>query len=122
MSAMSPILRDLGGGQVAFRCPGCKSTHSVMTGEGPGPRWGYNGNPDAPTFTPSILVRAGHFVPGQEGKRCWCDYIREHPEEAEEGFRGEQCHSFVTDGKIQFLDDCSHDLKGQTVALSAWDG
>jgi hypothetical protein len=30
------------------------------------------------------------------------------------------CHSFVTDGKIQFLSDCTHALAGQTVALPDW--
>lgn len=27
------------------------------------------------------------------------------------------CHSYITDGRIQFLGDCWHDLKGQTVDL-----
>ena len=27
------------------------------------------------------------------------------------------CHSFVTDGRIQFLGDCTHSLAGQTVDL-----
>lgn len=27
------------------------------------------------------------------------------------------CHSFVTAGRIQFLDDCTHGLAGQTVDL-----
>ena len=27
------------------------------------------------------------------------------------------CHSFVTDGRIQFLADCTHPLAGQTVDL-----
>ena len=27
------------------------------------------------------------------------------------------CHSFITDGRIQFLGDCTHELKGQTVEL-----
>lgn len=27
------------------------------------------------------------------------------------------CHSFVTDGNIQFLSDCTHSLAGQTVPL-----
>lgn len=31
------------------------------------------------------------------------------------------CHSFVTDGKIQFLNDCFHSLKGQTVDLPDWE-
>jgi len=28
------------------------------------------------------------------------------------------CHSFITDGKIQFLSDCTHHLAGQTVDLN----
>lgn len=28
-----------------------------------------------------------------------------------------RCHSFVTDGKIQFLPDCGHALAGQTLEL-----
>lgn len=68
------------------------------------------GSRDAPTFTPSILVQTGHFVQ-PEGKHCdrsgdpeWpCDCVC--------------CHSFVTDGRIQFLSDCTHALAGQTVDL-----
>ena len=30
------------------------------------------------------------------------------------------CHSFVTDGRIQFLADCTHALAGQTVDLPEW--
>ncbi len=31
-----------------------------------------------------------------------------------------RCHTFITDGRIQFLGDCSHKLAGQTVDLPAW--
>ncbi len=31
------------------------------------------------------------------------------------------CHSFVTDGKIQFLGDSTHKLAGQTVEIPDWD-
>jgi hypothetical protein len=30
------------------------------------------------------------------------------------------CHSFVRDGQIQFLGDCTHALKGQTVERPEW--
>ena len=30
------------------------------------------------------------------------------------------CHTFVTDGRIQFLGDCTHALAGQTVDLPDW--
>jgi hypothetical protein len=31
------------------------------------------------------------------------------------------CHSFVRDGNIQFLSDCTHKLAGQTVEIPDWD-
>ena len=55
-----------------------------------GAKWTWNGDKVKPTFSPSIVV--------QGTKRC---------------------HSFVTDGLIQFLSDCSHELAGKTVPLPA---
>lgn len=31
------------------------------------------------------------------------------------------CHSFVTDGKIRFLNDCTHDKAGQILDLPEWE-
>lgn len=121
MSALSSKLRSAEGGRLLFRCPGCKETHQVSVGEGSGPRWGYNGNPDAPTFTPSILVRSGHYMPGHENGPCWCTYAKENPEE-DARFKCSICHSFVTDGRIQFLNDCTHALAGQTVDIPDFEG
>lgn len=115
---LSPIIRSAEGGRLLFRCPGCQETHQVSVGAGPGPRWGYNDNPDAPTFTPSVLVRSGHYVPGHTGE-CWCTWETEDGEKP--GFGCHVCHSFVTDGRIQFLGDCTHALAGQTVDLPAFD-
>lgn len=100
MAAISKILRLVEGGGLMFWCPGCDGAHLVQVGEGPGPRWGYNGNPDAPTFTPSVFVNA----PGP--------YHTDH---------APVCHSFVADGYIQFLGDSTHALAGQTVAIPEWD-
>lgn len=54
-------------------------------------RWTFNGDFEKPTFSPSMLVNKN------EPRR--------------------RCHSFVTDGKIQFLSDCFHELVGQTFEL-----
>lgn len=115
---LSSKLRAVEGGGLMFRCPGCEEPHMVTVGEGAGPRWGYNGNPDAPTFSPSVLVRSGHYVPGHTGE-CWCTWETEDGEKS--GFGCYVCHSFVTDGRIQFLGDCSHALAGQTVDLPDFD-
>jgi len=76
-----------------FFCPGCNCDHGVWTSKKNklGAIWSFNGNMDKPTFSPSLLISS----PG----RNYC------------------CHSFVTDGKIQFLSDCTHKLAGQTVEL-----
>lgn len=107
-------------GRVTFFCPGCKTTHTIPYGEGLGPRWDWNGSATHPTLTPSILVRSGHHSDRhQEGNACWCTYNAAHPDE-EDTFECARCHSFVTNGSIQFLDDCSHALAGSTVPLPAY--
>ncbi len=83
-----------------FFCPGCQEHHSfdVALDKIQTPRfWGFNGNLEKPTFTPSLNVNP------HDPKR--------------------HCHSFVQNGNIQFLSDCWHDLKGQTVPLPPhqWD-
>lgn len=102
-----------------FECPGCKGSHKVNVGSpnSLGARWSYNGDPNKPTFSPSLLIRGGHYL--EPGKRCWCDYNREQEAKGEKPapFGCFVCHSFVVDGKIQFLSDCTHELAGQTVEL-----
>lgn len=85
---------DTGTVAVWFWCPGCQEAHMVQVGGiHEGPKWEWNGSLELPTFAPSILVRYGD-QPGDK-----------------------RCHSFVRDGRIQFLQDCSHALAGQTVDL-----
>jgi len=103
---------------VAFHCPGCEEGH-MLNIAGDHPVWGWNGSLEAPTFTPSILVRSGHYAKSEPGP-CWCTYNAEHPDNPS-GFKCHVCHSFVTDGKIQFLSDSTHKLAGQTVDLLDWD-
>ncbi len=103
MAAISKKLRSAVGGAFLFWCPGCRGAHMVGVGEGPGPRWGYNGNLDAPTFTPSVLVTYNGSDAGVDGAPPAI------------------CHSFITDGRIQFLADSTHELAGQTVDLPDFD-
>jgi hypothetical protein len=90
--------------------------HHVRVRPAPSPSWDWNGSYDAPTFAPSILVRSGHYLPEHNVPECWCTFNAKHPEEPPD-FVCSVCHSFVTDGKIQFLSDCTHSLAGQTVPL-----
>lgn len=115
MAALGTKLRTVEGGKLAFWCPGCDQAHTISVG---GNRWTWNGDAEKPTFKPSVLVRSGHFVPGYErgGEGCWCTYNAEHPDEPAP-FKCQCCHSFVTDGQIQFLGDCSHAMASKTVPL-----
>lgn len=96
MGRLSHILRGVEGGRFMFWCPGCNDPHMI------GPSWGYNGNPDSPTFTPSILVTYNGLDAGVDGA----------PPAV--------CHSFVCDGCIQFLSDCTHVLAEHTVPIPDW--
>lgn len=72
-------------------CPGCDEPHGPRV-EGTDP-WTWNNDREKPTLTPSVLVT-------------------DHA--------GNICHSFVNDGRIQFLGDCTHALAGQTVDIPDW--
>jgi hypothetical protein len=83
-----------------------------------GGSWGFNGSGDRPTFTPSVAVSSGHHIPGHKGD-CWCTFNAARPNE-DPSFECSMCHSYVTDGRIQFLGDCTHAHAGQTVDLPDW--
>lgn len=95
---------------VGFHCPGCDERHQVTTEAHPN-CWSYNGDHDSPTLYPSILVRGVKRSYGEGGD--WNGWITT----AEGKPVRTVCHSFVTDGRIRFLDDCTHMLAGQTVDL-----
>lgn len=106
MTAFGKFLRRVEGGYMAM-CPGCKATHyiAVEVPLGNGAAWTFNGSEDAPTFSPSLLVRTGRaVVPTYEPE----------PDDPPE-----VCHSFIRDGRWEFCGDSTHSLAGQTVPLPA---
>lgn len=82
-------------GMYYFNCPACNSEHYIATAENDCgfPIWQWNKDVNNPTISPSI----------------------------QEEYHGDDkdtiCHSFIRDGKIQYLSDCTHQLAGQTVEL-----
>ena len=62
--------------------------HGTRAGAG---NWSWNGDTERPTLHPSILSRCPPI--------CEC------------------CHTFVNDGMVQFLDDCTHELRGKILDL-----
>ena len=109
MSAFGSKLRRLDGGLVYFFCPGCKTGHQVGIEPPAKLIWGFNGDGDKPTFTPSVLVRGTQRITDDERARILAGEMIDS--------RPLVCHSFVTDGRIHFLGDCTHELAGQTVDL-----
>lgn len=84
-------------GIFVFYCEGCDMEHVFYTQKDvPNrPTWAFNNSEEKPTLHPSLLIRY-HW--GEESKeRC--------------------CHSFITDGNIRYLNDCTHHLAGKTVPL-----
>ena len=71
-------------------CPGCQKSHHFTIKTFAGPCWEFDGNLEAPSFSPSIEVKRHN---------------------------GTHCHAFLKEGKWQFLNDCTHELKGQTVDM-----
>ncbi|MDR7867595.1 MAG: DUF6527 family protein [Sporomusaceae bacterium] len=103
---------------VRFWCPGCKGYHIVPIAGNY--KWDFFGDAERPTLSPSILRRSGHYAPhAKPDGHCWCTYNAEQEKKGEPPapFKCTVCHSFVRDGCIQFLNDCTHELAGQTVEL-----
>lgn len=101
MGQASPFLRRSTNG-FSHWCPGCKEMHTINT-DAPnhsGARWSFDGNVSAPTFSPSINISSPeHTFP---------DGVK---------IEAERCHYFLKSGRLEFLGDCTHALKGQTVPL-----
>lgn len=109
-------------GLVMFWCRGCSSYHGVHTqspNELTGGKWKWNGDTEKPTIEPSILVHPSERLDADppddlsaEELEKWCDQHR---------VKTPLCHSFVRDGMIQYLSDCTHSLAGQTVEMEEED-
>lgn len=120
MGQLGKYLRSQEGDILAFWCPACNVPHPVLIHDQDG--WKFNGDPDKPTFTPSVAVRGGHYAQGWQGGACWCTYNAAKLAKGEEasGFKCDVCHSNVTAGRIFFHPDSTHALAGKTVDLPPW--
>lgn len=87
---------------LVFICPGCNGSGVHMlpitgTGDIKGASWEWDGNLEAPTLSPSILTM--YTQHGKDGDKPFV------------------CHSFLKAGVFQFLEDCTHELRGKTAPL-----
>lgn len=96
---------------IHFWCPGCDHVHGIVV-DTPS-SWTWNGDLERPTFDPSVLVHPhktflNHDLEGDA--LVAPENVTTTP----------LCHSFVRDGRIEFLGDSTHALAGQTVDLPPW--
>ncbi len=101
----APYGEEQGGGWLIF-CPACKSRHAFDL-----KRWTFNGDPESPTFEPSFLIKGTEPLT-QEQIDDWQQKRKPLPTP-----KPRICHSFVRNGKIEFLGDCTHEFAGQTIEL-----
>jgi len=106
---ISRFLRSTGGGYSHW-CPGCEHMHIILTSEPQesGARWSFNGNVEKPTFTPSVLIRSGHYANG-DNMTCWCTYERRFGKPAP--FECTICHYNLDNGVLTFHGDSTHKLR-----------
>ncbi len=85
-------------------CPGCQSGHEINVDQpnSSGAKWSFNNDPRKPTFSPSINMRVN---------------MPDMGEHYQPDIGSTVCHYFIRDGRIQYLGDCTHELRGQTVDL-----
>jgi hypothetical protein len=107
--------------QYMIFCPGCKCGHGLRVGQPSGANWSFNGDMEKPTFAPSLLItgiecppydpETGDYKRGPDGE------LLLGPDGRLLGAKDTRCHSFIREGMIEFLGDCTHELRGQTVPL-----
>lgn len=105
--SLQTIQVEAGTGRAWFWCPGCQTMHHVTVP--PHPQcWGFSGDLIRPTLSPSVKcawhtwdppATAENLNPGPQRKVDHC------------------CHFFVTNGRIAYLTDCTHALRGRTVDM-----
>jgi hypothetical protein len=61
------------------------------------PHWSWSGSFEKPTITPSVKITWDFGEPPNQIHNC--------------------CHFNITDGIIEFCNDCTHELKGQKVPM-----
>lgn len=87
---------------LAHWCPACNEAHAfaIEGKNSSGACWTWDGDVEAPTFAPSMLIKTGPY-----------------PHQPNEQPRIDVCHYFLKKGIIEYLGDCTHHLKGQKINL-----
>lgn len=102
MTRVKPGSQDGGIEFIQWNCPATGDWFLIVV-KAPAsytrPAWEWNGDVENPTLTPSVSRKTF------ERDGVTVKTIN---------------HFFVTDGNVQFLEDCTHDKKGQTLPLQEY--
>lgn len=79
--------------QYHFICPGCNHEHAFNE-----KTWTWNRDYNKPTLWPSYLMYGSRFDKNKNS----VPFV---------------CHSYIKEGKIEYLDDCTHHLRNQIIEL-----
>lgn len=92
---------------LAHYCPACNMMHAVyLEGSNFPEKWKWNGNPDQPSFMPSLKHSfTWHYPPNHTPRPEGNDRV------------AVVCHYHITGGKIQYCHDCTHTYAGMIVDL-----
>ena len=124
------VARETDAGRILWWCPGCECAHTVPVkqlaqpigaeahGRMPADGWDWNGSLEAPTLAPSVLVYSrqtliDHDLPHGDGPGQLLA--------PENKTMTPRCHTFIRNGLIEFLADCTHALAGRTVPMEDLD-
>lgn len=86
----SAYLKETKPGVFEHWCPGCGKAHTLnVDSSNPGRVYLWNGNPDNPTFQPTVLLEEGDNI----------------------------CHYSIKSSYIHYTQKCTHKLKGKSIIL-----
>lgn len=106
MSQVSPFLRRSVRGYTHW-CPGCKEMHTLFDS------WTFvNNDLNKPTFSPSFRHSGFKTINDEYG-----NWLGEWERDANNKPIPDVCHYILTDGILNYCNDCTHELKGQSVPL-----
>lgn len=86
------VLQKLGDKGYVFWCPACKEYHRITDS------WYIRYDHEFITVRPSIRVKCDGYWSGRE-------------------FKSLNCHLFITNSRLEYLSDCTHEMAGMTVDM-----
>jgi hypothetical protein len=125
MEPLAPTMKKLhivdhapgdGHPDLMFWCPACKCGHGVWTSQPNGHTgavWTFDGNFEAPTISPSILICVKMAVPPVTPENLDEWKLKPWPQTETE----KRCHTVISVGIINYCSDCTHELAGKSIPM-----